>query len=399
MSTRRRILGGIGIGSGRHVTGIDVAALLRRLILFDSVIIRSNRLYELAHLVKVFGKSGLITALNSGAIQFSCEFTYLILGIAVNGVPSLPPDHFSFGIAEGRDRESLLAAGFLSLQTISGLKNPDRAAIEDAVRNAIVRQHPTFGADLQMQVELDLRSNSPILRASLLHVLNEKGLIARSQEPLLHLKVEEVKPRTFRVDHNISKLLGIDSISASALVSSAVSGVNGLNSRLAEMSTYSAITGLSTEEVPLLFGKLAGLVDPFDLNPNVPEGRFSRVLSIADIAEPSQESRLDIERILEVRSSPECSAFKKWLEDSDSLSDEDVGDLLKGIRSKLGILAASVEGRLLRFVATTAVGTIPPLAVPAIMLGFVDSFLLEKLFPKSGIVSFLKKGYPTVFER
>ncbi len=54
---------------------------------------------------------------------------------------------------------------------------------------------------------------------------------------------------------------------------------------------------------------------------------------------------------------------------------------------------------MLRFAAIAGIGLVPGGAIPASILGFADSFIVEKLFPNSGIVSFLRIQYPSVFER
>src|ERR1039458_5248815 len=100
---------------------------------------------------------------------------------------------------------------------------------------------------------------------------------------------------------------------------------------LAEMAAYSAITGFSEDEAPLLFGKLSGIIQPFD--PTSKENQFSRVVAIAELGEPESSSTIDIERLLEIRNSAECMEFKRWLDDADSLTDEDIKTLLVGIRS------------------------------------------------------------------
>ena len=163
------------------------------------------------------------------------------------------------------------------------------------------------------------------------------------------------------------------------------------------MAAYSAITGFSDDEAPLLFGKLSGIIEA--LNPTSKENQFSRVAAIADVGEPTPGSRIDFERLLEIRNSDECRAFKAWLDDADSLTDEDLIKELAGIRSKLGLWASNPEGRMLRFAAITGIGLLPGGTIPATMLGFADSFIVEKLIPKSGIVSFLRIQYPSVFDR
>lgn len=65
MDVRQAVLGEIAIRSGREVAFIDVGVLVRRLILFDKVIVRSYRLRELPLLVRTFGKTGIQELLNS----------------------------------------------------------------------------------------------------------------------------------------------------------------------------------------------------------------------------------------------------------------------------------------------------------------------------------------------
>lgn len=397
MNPRRRVFGEVARRDHTLVSGIDIAALLRRLILFDEVIIRSVRLRELPFLVRTFGKSGIITALESGVLKLSCEFTSLIEGLERNGVSHTPPDHFSFGIVDVPDRERILRTELSSLQTVSGLKNAQRSAIEDAAWNAVVRPSRSFGADLQLQVEHDLRTNPSTLRASLLHVLKGEGIGSTGKEPQLDLTVEETSPKVFRIRHNLEDAFGIPIERSRRIVVRAVSGANGINCRLAEMAAYSAITGFSSDEAPILFGKLSGIVET--INPALTENQFSRVAAIADVCQPAPGTRIDFERLLEIRNSDECRAFKAWLDDANSLTDADLRDALAGIRSKLGLWVSNPEIKMLRFAAITGIGLLPHATIPAAMLGFVDSFLVEKLFPVPGIVSFLRVQYPSIFEQ
>ena len=61
-------------------------------------------------------------------------------------------------------------------------------------------------------------------------------------------------------------------------------------------------------------------------------------------------------------------------------------------------MAASPGGKLVRLAATTGIGLIPvvgPIAGAA--AGAIDSFLVEKVLPRSGIVAFLTETYPSLF--
>jgi hypothetical protein len=192
--------------------------------LFDQVIIRSVRLRELPFLVRAFGPSGLITAFESGMLRLSSEFTSLIENIEMNGVSRTPPDHFTFGIAEALDREEILRSELGALRSISGLKNEQRSIIEEAAWSAMVRPSDSFGAGVQSQVEHDLRTNTPALRASLLLALKEQGIRENVAASRLDLSIEETSPRIFRVIHNVPEVFGIPIGQSRRIVRRAVSG-------------------------------------------------------------------------------------------------------------------------------------------------------------------------------
>lgn len=71
------------------------------------------------------------------------------------------------------DPEDRLRKEFGALQTISGLKDNQRAAIEEAVWNSQVRYSSEFGDELLKQVDGDLRSNSPALKSGMLEQLKK----------------------------------------------------------------------------------------------------------------------------------------------------------------------------------------------------------------------------------
>lgn len=70
MSLTNRLLGPCATFSGGPETiRVDVGALVRRLLLFDTYILDSTRLLEIPRLLDAFGTSGFITLLQSGALK------------------------------------------------------------------------------------------------------------------------------------------------------------------------------------------------------------------------------------------------------------------------------------------------------------------------------------------
>ena len=69
------------------------------------------------------------------------------------------------------------------------------------------------------------------------------------------------------------------------------------------------------------------------------------------------------------------------------------------IRSKLSSFVHGSKGKTMRFLASSGLGLVPIVGgVAGVVFGFVDSFLVDKLFPESGAVSFISHLYPSVFE-
>lgn len=390
MGIRQSVLGEVAVRSGLDVTGVDIEGLLRRLLLFDIVTIKSVRLRELPYLVRTFGKEGLLQLLDSDVLRISCEISGIISPLAKNGVPALPLLHFSFGIFEIANREATLKSELRRLQGVPGLKNADREAIEAAILAKLVRPPADHLHQLLDQVESDLRTGTPALRIAASERLKKQF---GDTAPPIELRIEEVEKRTFRVGTSLSKVFGISEQNAHDILSQAVAAVGHINHRIAEMSAYSAITGFAESEAPMLFGKLAGILKP--LNPRAAEGQFARVATIADFPQLIPGKRVDVGRLLTARDSSELREFREWISKLERLSDSQIRDMIGGVRNKLSFLIRTDAGRALRLAAITVAG----LANPGVGMaaGVLDTFLLERLFPSSGVFAFLTETYPSLF--
>jgi hypothetical protein len=145
MSFRQSIFGEIATHPDQQPVVVDIGLLVRRLILFDKVIVKSARLREVPALIRAFGRDGFAHLLDIGLIRFSCGFTSIITDISRNGVRHVPQYHFSFGLAQLADTDAVLEKNFLCLQTIAGLKNSERESIEQAIRRSLVQPGSTYG--------------------------------------------------------------------------------------------------------------------------------------------------------------------------------------------------------------------------------------------------------------
>jgi hypothetical protein len=392
MNIRQRVLVQAPVRQNQEVVGIDAGTIVRHLLLFDSVVLQTVGLRELPYLFRVFGKTGFRDLLESGVLKLTFEFTHIATDVALNGVRRLPPLHFSFGTVDIADREQSLGSSLRSLQGVTGLKNPDRAMAEGLIRKALLRPAPSYGSDLQGQIEDDLRTNSPALKAAVHKELDDLGL---TNQPF-DFSVRELKPREFRFESDL-RGLGLSDGEEHDLFNRSVTAVVNLNQRLMDMSSYSGLSGFADSEAPLLFGKMAGILAP--LNPKPLEDQFRRVINIAGLPDPPRVGRVDVGKLLELRGSRECKEFREWLSTASTLSDAEIHEMQASIRGKIGTFFHTGGGKSLRFVVTNLSGLVPGAGValgPAI--GAADAFLIDKIFPNPGVFTFLADGYPSLFK-
>jgi len=382
--------------TGNIVTGVDVAALTRRLVLFEKVIVKSVRLEELPPLIRAFGESGLRALLHSGILQFLWDFTTIVTDVSRGGVRHLPQFQFSFGIAGLAKPEEELQKQFGVLQRVSGLKNMQRAEVEEAIRKTLARYPSNFGQLLLNQLDSDLRNNSAALKAGITRLLPEALPGVDLSFYNFDIKVDECQPRIFRIETPFVKDFQLALGKIHRVLQEAVGSVSNLNHRFSEMIEFSALAGFREDEAPILFGKVAGLMAA--QNPEAAEGQFKRILEIADVPDFEPNQKVNVDRLLSVRGSDECRAFRDWLSKAGNLSDAEIRDLTRGVKNKLSSLAHSKGGKAVRFIASTGLGFVP---VAGLVLGpassFVDSFLVDRALKESAVLAFLSDSYPSLF--
>ncbi len=394
MNIRQSVFGEIAIRRGNEISGVDIEALLRRLLLFDRVVIRSARLREIRPLIRTFRSSGFLQLFNSGILKISCEALVLVIAVERDGVPTLPPCHFSFGRAELAGREEMLRKELCSLQGIAGLGNSERQAMEETIISGLVRPPADYGPQLQEQVESDIRTNSPALRAAVEKKLQE---IFGNSGPPFEIHVEETEPRVFHIITNLSDAYGFPEQKTHDVLQSCVSSVANLNQRIADMKAYSSITGFTESEAPMLFGKLAGIIS--QQNPEPIEKQFARVVTLANLPDFAPGRRLDVDKLLQARESPECVEFRSWLTKLEDVPDKQIEEMVSGIRSRLGSMLHGGPGKACRLAVTIAAGLIPKAGLAAgPIVGILDAFLVDRLFPSSGVAAFLTQTYPSLFD-
>jgi hypothetical protein len=94
VEVRQTVLAEISIRSAHWFAGTDIGALIRRLIMFDKVIVKHGSLEELPTLVETFGSNGLQELLDLGVLKFADQSTTVSVSTRAMRVPSAPLDQF-----------------------------------------------------------------------------------------------------------------------------------------------------------------------------------------------------------------------------------------------------------------------------------------------------------------
>jgi hypothetical protein len=163
------------------------------------------------------------------------------------------------------------------------------------------------------------------------------------------------------------------------------------------MRQHQALAGFRDEELSIFDRKIDFLVQA--VNPLLQEQRMTRVLSILGLPNGPVEGRgIDVDRFIEVRASRECAEFRDWLMDIDLVNDKEIADRVSGLRNRLSNCVHSGFGKSVRFALSTGVGLIPGIGtVIGGVASAIDSFLLDKVLPRSGVTTFLSSLYPSLF--
>jgi hypothetical protein len=131
-----------------------------------------------------------------------------------------------------------------------------------------------------------------------------------------------------------------------------------------------------------------------------PSLKSLRVLEMTGIPELLASGKIDIKKLLVIRESNECREFRAWLSNTDRFNDAELKKLLTGVRARAASFIASPSGKAVRLVVNAGLGLVPGYGtVTSLVEGAVDTFLLDKLLPSSGVLSFLSQSIPSIISQ
>lgn len=399
----RRLIGISGITNEAHVVaGVDLNSIIRRLILFDTYILKSFRLKEFPFLISHLGFDGTIQLLKSPAFEVHCE----VLAVGQTGQTTmpdrisrgvLPPLSYALSVIRTADQTKLVHDCLQPLHQIPNLTQRQIIKLKKAIVDRMVSLPEHFAGRVATDVTADVLNKQYLVKKSVEMAIRQ---VQKVEPPEFSLSVHTICEGDFRVETDLMKRMNIDVPTAHKLVERGLLSLGALSQRFAEMDAFSALSGFTESDLPLVDEQLKFFLR---MSPETKERQFRRVVEIAglpDFTSAISDRRVDVERLLEIRESAECREFRDWLPTIEGASDREIKERVCSLRAKFGNATQSVGGKAVRVLAVTGIGAIPPIGLVAGALASIaDTFLLEKILPKSGVVAFLSDLYPSVFEK
>jgi hypothetical protein len=390
---RDRILGPISTHSedGEETT-VSFGDIVRKLVLFEQVVIESNRLKEIPLLVQKFGYDGVKALMESGRVRIYAEAS----GIGqIEANPKTPGVH-NYGSFQIHNHKDYIHEGLQAINEVPGLNARRAKKLRKLVGDRTARQPDDRGEDAWDKFMADLESNAAALRLSTaIVVAKETGRVIEPAE--FELTIARDDEGRFTSETDLGQRLDIGTLETYEIVSKGLLGVAAFNERLELMERFQSLTGFQASELPLFEEKLSFLLRQIDPDHHV--DRFERVIELSGLpqVDPSGSVHdVDLARLVEITSSEEATEFRAWLRGIDSLSDGEIEETLHRMREIVRAAVESPTGKTIRFLTTVGAGVaFPPAGVAA---GAIDSLVLPKLIGEPGATAFLSRLYPTIFK-
>lgn len=369
---------------------VDLGTFVTRILLSETYVLQSAQANDLELLTHAFDQSGILTLFQADALDIYYDtFTIGQTGQARAALnfrdnnKRLPLCSYSFSEVRAADQEQRFEAAYRGL---------DPKLQETIKANRIVTP-PDFKVNVFGGFYRDIRSNPVVLEAAVRHDLKTRGIKAKN----LKLSVEETDPEDFRVENNLASEYGISEQMAHQVIERSILAVAGLSALFVQMKICDALSGITEKDLPVLQAKFGAAVNLVQTGTG--EKQFERVAKLAGLEGPVfGRTKVDAEKLLKIRESDDCRAFRDWLADTNSLSDKEITDRVRGLNAQIRHAINSTPGKTLRFLVNAGLSLVPH-AIVSLGEGAVDTFILERLAPRDAVVAFLSDLYPSVFKK
>jgi hypothetical protein len=390
MTSERRILGPVAIhGEGNRVVALDLATLVTRLLLSQTYVLQSVQAAEPMLLSRAFDTSSLETLFQAGALKLYYDsFTVGQSGqiraeMNFRGNNTrLPLCSYSFSEIRVPDEEVQFQANLKGL--MPGLRQ--------AMEASRIPTPPNFKESVFPQFFKNLLGDPAELEAAVRFDLRTRGLKPKR----ITLSVEQTDVEDYRVSNNLKSECDISEEMAHKVIERSLLAIVDLQVRFAQMQVCDAVSGIREKDLPLLRAKLGAAAKL--VTPTNSETQFERVAKIAGLHVPVfGHTTVDAEKLLEVRGSDECRAFRDWLVDAGSLTDKQIRDRVRALNARMAQALNSTTGKTVRVFVSTGLGFVPhTLGLVGLGASILDTFVIDRVFRKDAVVAFLSELYPSV---
>jgi hypothetical protein len=403
MEPRGRMLGPIASETGPDPEGPATVAfgdLVRKLVLFDEIVIDSHNLKEPAALTQKFGYSGAKALFESARIRlvkdmvWIADFGQMPVRPGGNG-KVLPLGSYSISPSRLTPPRDFHSRQLHKIDNLQGVNAKQAKKLRQLAGSRIVTspQHAERqGRDLVLR---DFRTNPPIFKLAIASAVKRQFQI-ELEPSQIELRLEQLREADWSAETNLGQLTELDPKQIHDAVYGGLAAAATLNMRLVLMEGFDALSSFQVNDLPLFEEKLSFIVREID--PRLQKQRLDRVGTIAGLPDASNDPTVDdvdMAKLIEITSGPEVDEFRRWLRTTDSLSDEEVEDLLRPVREAIGKAVRSPAGKAVRLATTAGAGVLlPPVGIG---LSAVDTFLVEKLMPEPGPIAFLSRLSHSVF--
>ena len=359
-------------------------------------------------MISVFGFKETLELLKLKSFQIKCDLSQIvIMGSTAELVDAGKAFTYEFSVIRSPDHQDYIHQNFELLHQNSKL--PDKqliklkgalvGSLDLSVRNPDVAKSPEIIAASSLINELAL--NVPnIKKAVALELKNKHSIIVSPSE--FTVKLHRTEGDNFEAENNLQNLFRLNEHESHELIKNALFRLAGINTSIAYMNHYTALSSYNDRDLSVFENKLEFLEK--EHNPEAQINRLRRILEIKDFPDfesLAQDGNLRLDKILEIRETKEAKDFRNWLSDIDSVTDEGIKDQLESFKTRIGNYLPTKKGKTLRLLVTSGIGmavnSITGIPVMGLVSSAINTFIVEKILPSSGPISFINNMLPSTF--
>lgn len=377
----------------------------RRILLFDAFFLKTMRLWEFPHLIRLIGYEAVIQILNNSILKIDCntsaiaECSVLKANKSAQRKGVIKFGAYSFARIEVSNQEEHNSKCMQCIDGLETLTVKQKKKMKRAIADAFTLPSGEKTEALS-NLRQDISNNHPVIKRAIIQTLQKENLSIDPSSLSVRCHLGNGVEDEFEVETNVGDLLKLNEEKTHKVVLSALLGVGTLNQSISNMKAFNALSGFHEHEVPLFDEKLSFLYKY--INPLENDQQFSRFISLSglpDFSSIGKETKFNIDNFLKVRESVECKEFRAWLPTIENVNDKEILDRLCGLQAKVSSQLHSPMGKTIRFLAVTGLGFFGVGKATDIAVGVLDNFLLDKIIPSKGIVTFSHRLYPSIFDK